>query len=220
MRRGWFVYNTLTQHASRTQAGLRADLEAKGVSSQSFWAANMIVATADRALIESVAARGDVARIDSNNAVHWIEPPELANPTANGNDPAAPNTAEWGVQNVNAQRVGMGFTGQGMVVGETRHRDTLEAQRAQAEVSRMNGVAPIIILTGTMRSIPGGGVCGPDTVEPCDDTGHGTHTAGTTVAMMAPGIRSVSRPGRNGSGAGIWTRAMERRRVIPNASSS
>ena len=46
--RGWFVYNTLTQHATRTQADLKAFLTAQGVSYQSFWAANMIVATASR----------------------------------------------------------------------------------------------------------------------------------------------------------------------------
>src|SRR5438034_7604152 len=50
--RGWFVYNTLTQHAARTQADLRAFLAARGVSFQSFWAANMIVAAADRSLVD------------------------------------------------------------------------------------------------------------------------------------------------------------------------
>src|SRR5262245_25389963 len=40
--RGWYVYSTLTGHAERTQAGLRAFLRAHGVSFQSFWAANMI----------------------------------------------------------------------------------------------------------------------------------------------------------------------------------
>src|SRR5205814_2763376 len=98
--RGWFVYNMLSQHAARTQAPLRAELEARGVSYQSFWAANMIVANADLALIESLAAREDVARIDSNNAVRWIEPPELANFSVAPSSPSAPNTAEWGVQNV------------------------------------------------------------------------------------------------------------------------
>ena len=77
--RGWFVYNTLTQHAARTQAGLQAFLTARGVSYQSFWAANMIVATADRSLVESLAARADVARIDSNKPARWIEDPEIAN---------------------------------------------------------------------------------------------------------------------------------------------
>ena len=77
--RGWFVYNTLTQHAARTQADLQAFLTARGVSYQSFWAANMIVATADRSLVESLAARADVARIDSNRPARWIEDPEVAN---------------------------------------------------------------------------------------------------------------------------------------------
>src|SRR3954468_16954334 len=75
--RGRFVYNTLTEHASRTQASLRAELDARGVAYQSFWAANMIVATANQALVETLAARDDVARIDSNKEVRWIEPPEI-----------------------------------------------------------------------------------------------------------------------------------------------
>jgi len=45
----------------------------------------------------------------------------------------------------------------------------------------------------------GGGSCGPNTVEPCDDQGHGTHTAGTTVGDdglgnqvgVAPGARWI-----------------------------
>src|SRR5437870_12685403 len=77
--RGWFVYNTLTQHAARTQADLQAFLTARGNSYQSFWAASMIVARADRFLVESLAARADVARINSNRSARWIENPEVAN---------------------------------------------------------------------------------------------------------------------------------------------
>src|SRR6202521_5355790 len=114
--RGWFVYNTLTQHAARTQAGLRAFLDAQGISYQSFWAANMIVATAARPLVESLASRADVARIDSNNPTRWVEPPEVAN-FGRGASLTAPNTAEWGVLNVNAPSVwAMGFTGTGIVI--------------------------------------------------------------------------------------------------------
>src|SRR2546423_4218726 len=64
--RGWFVYQTLTEHAARTQADLQAFLKTRGVSFQSYWAANMLIATADRALVELIAARTDVAHIDSN----------------------------------------------------------------------------------------------------------------------------------------------------------
>src|SRR5207249_4995518 len=76
--RGWFVYNTLTAYAARTQAGLKVFLGTRSVGYQSFWAANMIVATIDRALVESIAARPDVGRIDSNRPALWIEDPEVA----------------------------------------------------------------------------------------------------------------------------------------------
>ena len=75
--RGWYVYNTLTQHAARTQVGLQNFLKSEGVNYQSFWAANMIVATADRSLVDKLAARADVARVDSNLPSRWIEDPVL-----------------------------------------------------------------------------------------------------------------------------------------------
>src|SRR5436190_15942255 len=113
--RGWFVYNTLTKHADITQADLKQFLKSRNVSFRSFWAANMIVATADRTLVDLLGARGDVARVESNRPVHWIEDPELAKPEP---APNAPDTAEWGVTNVNAANVwALGFTGQGMVIG-------------------------------------------------------------------------------------------------------
>src|SRR5712671_5788918 len=93
--RGWFVYNTLTQHAARTQAGLQAFLTAQGVSYQSFWAANMIVATADRSLVEALGARADVAHIDSNRPARWIEDPEVANFEVSPASPNVVTTVEW-----------------------------------------------------------------------------------------------------------------------------
>jgi len=71
--RGWFVYNTLTQHAARSQVGLQKFLKAQGIAYQSFWAANMLVAEGNRSLIESLAARADVAQLNSNRPARWIE---------------------------------------------------------------------------------------------------------------------------------------------------
>src|SRR6266446_9531356 len=117
--RGWFVYNTLTQHAAKTQAGLQAFLNARGVGYQSFWVANMIVATVDRKMVESLAARSDVGRIDSNRPARWIEDPEISNFGVTPSNPNVVTTVEWGVNNVNAPSVwAMGFTGQGMVIGD------------------------------------------------------------------------------------------------------
>src|SRR5947207_9100936 len=195
--RGWFVYNTLTQHAARTQAALRAELEARGVSYQSFWAANMIVATADRALLESLAAREDVARIDSNNAVRWIEPPELANFSVAPSSPSAPNTAEWGVQNVNAPSVwALGFTGQGMVIGDQDTGQRWTHNALKPKYRGWNGTTADHNFNwhDAIHSAVNN-PCGVDTLEPCDDSGHGTHTAGTTVGDDGAGNQIGVAPG-------------------------
>jgi subtilisin family serine protease len=194
--RGWFVYNTLTQHAERTQAALRADLEARGVSYQSYWAANMIVATADRAVIESLAARADVAQIDSNDPVSWIEPPEVANLVVAPSSPTAPDTAEWGVQNVNAPSVwAMGFTGTGIVIGEQDTGVRWTHAALKPKYRGWNGASADHNYNWHDAIHSGGGVCGPDTQAPCDDSGHGTHTAGTTVGDDGAGNQIGIAPG-------------------------
>ena len=194
--RGWFVYNTLTQHAARTQADLQAFLTAQGVSYQSFWAANMIVATADRSLVESLAARADVARIDSNRPARWIEDPEVANFEVTPSSPHDPNAAEWGVQNVNAPAVwALGFTGQGMVVGDQDTGMRWTHNALKPKYRGWNGVTADHNFNWHDAIHSGGGTCGANTVAPCDDHGHGTHTAGTTVGDDGAGNQVGVAPG-------------------------
>src|SRR5262245_26862379 len=176
--RGWYVYSTLTGHAERTQAGLRAFLRARGVSFQSFWAANMIVATADRALVALLAARDDVARVDSNRPIRGIEDPIVA---AGRLAPDALESVEWGVNNVNAPSVwAMGFTGQGIVIGgqDTGIRWTHAALKGHYR--GWNGTTADHNFNWHDAIHSDGGFCGPDSPFPCDDNDHGTHTIGTT----------------------------------------
>jgi serine protease AprX len=193
--RGRFVYETLTRHASRTQAALRAFLEARGVNYQSFWAANMIVTAADRVLVEELAARGDVARVDSNNPTRWIEDPEIANFTPS--DPAASNVVEWGVQNVNAPAVwSLGFTGTGMVIGnlDTGMRWTHNALKPKYR--GWDGVtADHNFNWHDAIHSAGNNPCGVDSPAPCDDNGHGTHTTGTIVGDDGAGNQVGVAPG-------------------------
>jgi len=199
--RGWFVYNALTQHAARTQANLQAFLTAQGVSYQSFWAANMIVASAGRSLVESLAARADVARIDSNRATRWIEDPEVANSGVTPTSPDTPNGAEWGLLNVRAPQVwSMGFTGQGMVIGNLDTGTRWSHNALKPKYRGWDGVTADHNFNWHDAIHSGGGACGPDTVAPCDDHGHGTHTAGTTVGDdggsnkvgVAPGAKWIA----------------------------
>jgi uncharacterized repeat protein (TIGR01451 family) len=193
--RGWFVYNTLTQHAARTQLGLKTFLTARGAGYQSFWAANMIVTTADRSLVDSLAARADVARIDSNKPARWIEDPEIAK-FGTTPDSDTPNAAEWGVLNVNAPAVwALGFTGQGMVVGDLDTGMRWTHNALKPKYRGWNGVTADHNFNWHDAIHSGGGTCGANSVVPCDDFGHGTHTAGTTVGDDGSGNQVGVAPG-------------------------
>jgi len=194
--RGWYVYKTLTEHAARTQAGLKEFLKANGVSYQSFWAANMVSATADRTLVEKLAARPDVARIDSNAPTRWIEDPVIEKSGVNTNSVNVPNVAEWGVLNVNAPAVwAMGFTGQGIVVAneDTGMRWTHNALKPKYR--GWNGVTADHNFNWHDSIHSGGGVCGPNATAPCDDHGHGTHTTGIAVGDDGSGNQVGVAPG-------------------------
>ena len=159
----------------------------------------MIVATADRALIESLAARADVARIDSNNPSRWIETPELANASDQTQRPAgtdAPAAVEWGVSNVNAPSLWtLGFTGRGIVIGELDTGVRWTHVALKPKYRGWDGVTADHNFNWHDAIHSGGGVCGPNTVAPCDDSGHGTHTAGTTVGDDGTGNQIGVAPG-------------------------
>src|SRR5258705_2793752 len=194
--RGWFVYNTLTQHAARTQVGLKDCLKSAGVSYQSFWAANMIVATADRSLVDKLAARADVARVDSNAPARWIEDPIVEKFGVTTRDVNAPAAVEWGVANVNAPAVwALGFTGQGIVIGNEDTGMRWSHNALKPKYRGWNGVTADHNFNWHDSIHSGGGSCGANAVAPCDDHGHGTHTTGTTVGDDGAGNQIGVAPG-------------------------
>jgi subtilisin family serine protease len=194
--RGWFVYDTLTQHAARTQADLKGFLKSRGITYQSFWAANMIVATADRPVVEQLAARLDVARVDSNQPTRWIEDPKIANFRETSSKPNAPDVAEWGVMNVNAPSVwALGFTGQGMVVGNQDTGMRWSHNALKPKYRGWNGSTADHNFNWHDSIHSGGGSCGANSLFPCDDQGHGTHTTGTTVGDDGTGNQVGVAPG-------------------------
>ena len=67
--KGIFVVNSLRTVANRTQGPILSLLKQRGIPYQSFYIVNMIKVTGDRNLMEELAARNDVARIDANPLV-------------------------------------------------------------------------------------------------------------------------------------------------------
>ena len=110
-QKGLFVVGQLRSVAQSTQAPILAMLRERGVTYQSFYIVNMIKVSGDRSLMEALAQRADVARIDANPHVRTALP--------NGGTESTFETQgiEWNVQKVKAPDVwALGFHGEGMVV--------------------------------------------------------------------------------------------------------
>jgi subtilisin family serine protease len=197
--RGRFVYETLTATAERSQAPLRALLDAQGATFRPYWIANMIWVRGDGDLVRALAARPDVHRVYANT-------PQRANlPQPRAADPRAAGAAEWNVAAVGAPAVwAQGYTGQGAVVGgqDTGYDWTHPALRDSYR--GWNGSAANhdynwhdAIHEDNPQTSPGN-KCGYDTPVPCDDGSHGTHTMGTMVGRtpqasigLAPGAKWI-----------------------------
>ena len=188
-RRGAFVYERLRSTARRTQGGVLAELTALGLSPRPFWIANMIQTHLDPLSAEILAARSDVARIVAN--------PEVRNdlPALESSFGACPPTVEPSLLQIDADAFwNAGFEGRGVVIGgqdtgyDWDHPALKDAYRGWDGVSASHDYH----WHDSIHS--GGGVCGADAPQPCDDFGHGTHTLGTMVGDTV-GVRVGVAPG-------------------------
>jgi subtilisin family serine protease len=191
--KGTYVFQKLSEVATRTQAPVLRLLESQGVAHQSFWVANMIRVHGNMSVIQQMAQRDEVAHIYANPQVHFEEPTLELGPV-----PAGLDAPEPGVSSIRAPQVwALGFTGQGVVVGgnDTGYRWTHNALKGQYR--GWNGTVADHNYNWHDSIHSGGGVCGPDSPQPCDDDGHGTHTMGTMVGTdggtnqigVAPGAK-------------------------------
>src|SRR4029078_2511165 len=117
-----------------------------------------------------------------NTTKQWIEHPAIDEHHDTTNKGEDPETTEWGVNNVNAPAVwALGFTGQGMVIGDLDTGTRWTHVALKPKYRGWNGVTADHTFNWHDAIHSGGGSCGPDTLAPCDDSGHGTHTAGSAV---------------------------------------
>ena len=113
--KGQLVFETLRDHATRTQSPIVAQLEAANVEYRPFWIANMIEATGDVSLIEQLALRGDVRGVYANPRVRADLPEPIGEEIGDANKTVAP---EWNLIQIGAPTVwALGYEGQGVVVG-------------------------------------------------------------------------------------------------------
>lgn len=187
--KGTYVFRSLTATAARTQGPVLAELRALGAEHRPYWVANMVWVRGGLAAVEAMARRRDVARVAANPRVRMEEPL----PAGAG---ASTEAIEWNLQQIGAPGYwAQGVTGQGAVVGgqdtgyDWDHPALIDAYRG------WNGATADHDYNWHDSIHAGGGVCGPDSSVPCDDSSHGTHTMGTMVGDDGAGNQVGVAPG-------------------------
>ena len=211
------IYAELTEHAARTQAPLRAWLDARGVPYRPFYMVNMIAVTGDAALAEQLRALPGVNRLAANPVVAGAEGTGAALPAgwrvAAQDHPPAQAALPWGLAYTHApQAWAAGVTGQGIVIGSQdtgvdwdhpaligQYRGWNGDTQAAAHAYNWFDAWGLEGRTDSYGSCEGAALTDPQV--PCDDWGHGTHTVGTmvgdatalgdTVLGMAPGAQWI-----------------------------
>ncbi len=199
LQKGQFVFDTLRATANRTQAGLKSYLDAQGVQYTAYYIVNsVLVRGGNQALLETLAARADVASITANHTF------QLEEPMINPNPPAKTEAVESNISFVKADQAWAIANGSGTVMAGN---DTGLYWNHPALINQYRGWNGSVAdhnynwwdATGTYPN------------EPNDGHGHGTHTSGTMVGDdgagnqigMAPGARLVHCKNMDNGGGGV-----------------
>ena len=172
------LVDALRSRAETQQSGVRAWLDAQGIAYRPYWIANVVLANLSVRDLKALASRREVARIETNPVMSSHLPrPSLDK----GDAPASVESIAWGVGKINAPAVwAAGFNGQGVVIGGEDTGYQWDHPALKPHYRGWNGTAADHNYSwhdAIHDSV--GNPCGNDTVAPCDDYGHGTHTAGT-----------------------------------------
>jgi serine protease AprX len=189
--KGRYVWRELTAVANQTQPAIMQILAEERAVYRPYWVVNMIWARGNGALVRELAGETAVAAILANPSWPLQLPPETAAPRLLL-DAVQPNihltNAPWAWA--------QGYAGQGAIIGgqDTGYRWDHEALINQYR--GWNGETADHNYNWHDAIHSGGGDCGANSPEPCDDygAGHGTHTMGIMVAPdlgMAPAAQWI-----------------------------
>jgi serine protease AprX len=191
--KGSYVYNALYSKAQATQKEILDWLEQNRIEHRSYYIVNMIWVKGNRDTALALASRADVQRIEGNPVIHnSIELPKVIETTK----PLTPDTVETGINFSRAPLVwSMGFTGQGIVVGGADTGYLWNHNALKGHYRGWDGTNANHNFNWHDSIHTGGGPCGPNSLQPCDDNGHGTHTVGTAVGDDGAGNQVGMAPG-------------------------
>ncbi|MTK00623.1 S8 family serine peptidase [Micromonospora sp. CP22] len=188
------VHRLLTGTATRTQRDLRTLLDDRKVPYTSYWIANALRVEGDKALLDEISRRPEVARITPSRSYPLIQPTETEATRART------TAVEWGLTNIGAPRAWdeFGARGEGVVVANI---DSGVRYDHAALVASYRGNLGGGNFDHAYNWFDPAGVCAG--TAPCDNHDHGTHTMGTMVGDdgagnqigVAPGARWIAAKG-------------------------
>jgi subtilisin family serine protease len=171
------LVDALRARAEVQQSGVRAWLDSQGIEYRSYWIANVVQARVSARDLKALSSRREVSRIETNPLLSAHLPqPQPATPGLNDVDAIA-----WGVSKINAQQVwAAGVTGQGVVIGgqDTGYQWDHPALKTHYRGWNDSTADHNYNWHDSIHNASGN-PCGNNAPAPCDDYGHGTHTAGT-----------------------------------------
>jgi len=177
--RGAYVYQTLRDHAERSQRGLRAALDARGLSYRPLWIVNAVQVHGSLDDVLALAGRGEVALVRANHVSRMITPqsPAAASTDTRCNPVNPSDPICWNIRQIGADRVwrDFGVTGRGIVVASI---DTGVRYTHPALAAHYRGYVKPGVYDHDYNWFDPKGLY----MQPFDTNGHGTHTTGTLVA--------------------------------------
>ncbi len=188
-RKAAYVFQSLKNHASKSQEEIKAYLTKNTIKFHSFNVFNGLQAYLTRVQAEYIVANFEVESIVYN------EPSQVSDISKTKEDESR-TIAEWGILQIKADSVWqLGFEGSDVVVGG---QDTgydfdnslivkkyrgYGAEEFDHNYNWHDAIDTVNVLNGDTINDPSVNPCGFLSDEPCDDHGHGTHTMGTMVGQ-------------------------------------
>lgn len=171
-----YVYETLTDHASRSQAELRSWLDTQGIAYTPYYLINAIEVHADLPTRIQIEGRDDVNRVLLSPILRPLPNNETGIPIPTASSPEGPT---WGVRAIGVVEVWRDFRamGEGIVIGQSdsgvdwEHPALQDQYRGHDGNHTYNWIDP-------WNNKP----------EPYDLSGHGTHTLGTMLGSDGIGV--------------------------------
>ena len=202
--KGRFVLDTLRATAEATQPDLIDALRKSGASVRPFIIVNAIGVRGNRQSLLISAEFPHTDRITADSPFQLelpsLEPSTISHPPSDiGYQPSA---VEWGVNDVRAPPVwSMGYTGAGIVAGGQdtgvlwNHNALRNQYRGWDGASAVHDFNWHDSIHAVVYPYGGTNPCGFNSIVPCDDNGHGTHTLGTVAGDDGAGYQIGVAPG-------------------------